>query len=71
MSSATNTVYNIGQKNGQWTFDALDWETGNFKFQYKLGRQLNFNSAYAPTEIGLNGAIYSGTLLGMVGLWNK
>lgn len=71
MSAATNTIYNIGQKNGQWTFDGLDWKTGNLNFQYILGNQLNYNSAYAPTEIGLNGAIYSGTLLGMVGLWNK
>jgi hypothetical protein len=71
MSAATNTIYNIGQKNGNWTFDGLDWTTGNLKFQYILGNQFNFNSAYAPTEIGLNGAIYSGTLLGVVGLWNK
>jgi hypothetical protein len=71
MSAATNIIYNIGQKNGKWTFDGLDWTTGQFKFQYILGNQLNYNSAYAPTEIGLNGAIYSGTLLGMVGLWNK
>lgn len=71
MSAQTNTIYNIGQKNGQWTFDGLDWNTGVLKFQYTLGNQLNFNSAYAPTEIGLNGSIYSGTLLGVVGLWNK
>ncbi len=71
MSAATNTIYNIGQKNGQWTFDGLDWSTGNLNFQHKLGNQINYNSAYAPTEIGLNGAIYSGTLLGMVGLWNQ
>lgn len=71
MSAATNTIYNIGQKNGNWTFDGIDWTTGNFNFQYVLGNQLNYNSAYAPTEIGLNGAIYSGTLIGVVGLWNK
>lgn len=71
MSKATNTIYNIGQKNGKWTFVGLDWKTGNFNFQFVLGSQINYNSAYAPTEIGLNGAIYSGTLLGTVGLWNK
>lgn len=71
MSAQTNLIYNIGQKNGAWTFEALDWTTGRIVFQYVLGRQLNYNSAYAPTEIGLNGAVYSGTLLGMVGLWNK
>ncbi len=70
MSSATQLIYNIGQKNGIWTFEGLDWKTGQVSFQYTLGKNINFNSAYAPTEIGLNGAIYSGTLLGMVGLWN-
>jgi hypothetical protein len=69
MSAKTNMVYNIGQKNGVWTFDALDWSSGRFVFQYKLGNNIKFNSAYAPTEIGLNGAIYSGTLFGMVGMW--
>jgi hypothetical protein len=70
MSSSTQLIYNIGQKNGIWTFDGLDWNTGQLSFQYNLGKNINYNSAYAPTEIGINGAIYSGTLLGMVGLWN-
>lgn len=69
MSAKTNMVYNIGQMNGVWTFDALNWSTGQFVFRYRLGNHIKFNSAYAPTEIGMNGAIYSGTLFGMVGMW--
>jgi len=69
MSAKTNLIYNIGQVNGVWAFEGLDWTTGRSIFQKKLGDNIKFNSAYAPTEIGLNGALYSGTLLGMVGLW--
>lgn len=71
MSSGTNLAYCMGQKNGIWNFTALDWNTGNTVFEIPFGNQLQYNSAYAATEIGLNNGLYSGTLFGAVGAWQK
>lgn len=66
MSSATNLAYGVGQNRwGAWTFEALDWSTGERVFSYKYGTTTIYNSAYAATEIGLNGSLYTGTALGM------
>ncbi len=66
MSAATNLIYDIGQRNSSWTLEALDWNTGESIFHYELGINLIYNSAYAATEIGLNGQLYSGATLGMM-----
>lgn len=67
MSQATNLVYDVGQNwLGVWTFEALDWTTGKSVFSYAYGATPACNSAYAATEIGMDGALYSGTMLGMV-----
>ncbi len=71
MSAATNLAYCMGQKNGIWNFTALDWNTGNTAFEIPFGNQLQYNSAYAATEVGLNKGLYSGTLFGAVGAWQK
>lgn len=71
MSAATNLAYCMGQKDGVWNFTALDWKTGNTVFQFPLGNQLQYNTAYAATEVGLNSGLYSGTLFGAVGIWPK
>lgn len=66
MSSTTNMAYGVGQdKWGAWTIEALDWDTGNRVFSFKYGATTLYNSAYAATEIGLGGSIYTGTALGM------
>lgn len=67
MSAASNMVYDVGQNwLGAWTFEALDWDTGESVFSYQYGITPIFNSAYAGTEIGLDSSLYSGTLFGMV-----
>ncbi len=68
MSSTTNLIYDIGQRNSFWTMEALDWSTGESVFHYTLGPNIKYNSAYAATQIGLNGHLYSGTALGMLRL---
>jgi len=66
MSSATNLMYCVGQgRLGSWTFEALDWNTGGSVFSCKYGATPACNSAFAATEIGLNGSLYSGTLFGI------
>ncbi|MCP3939926.1 MAG: hypothetical protein GY710_00385 [Desulfobacteraceae bacterium] len=65
MSSATNLIYNVGQvPGGGWTFDALDWDTGEKVFSYTYGHGPRFNSAYGGTEIGLDGSLYIGSFGG-------
>ena len=71
MSAATNLIYDIGQRDSLWTMEALDWTTGASVFYHELGRGvtgLEFNSAYAGTEIGHKGGLYTGTALGMLRL---
>jgi len=51
---------------GGWTFEALDWDTGESVFSYRYGTSPMFNSAYAGTEILSGRCLCSGTLLGMV-----
>jgi hypothetical protein len=65
MSAATNLVYDIGQRAGIWTLEALDWDTGESVFHREVGPDLKFNSAYAATEVGLFGSLCTGTLTGM------
>lgn len=66
MSQATNLFYGVGKKLGAWTFEALDWTTGKSVFSYPYGMTPANNSAYAATEIGLDGSLLTGTLTGMV-----
>ncbi len=66
MSAATNLVYDIGQRDGAWTMEALDWDTGASVSHAVMGHKFRYNSAYAATEIGPGAGLYSGTFMGMV-----
>jgi hypothetical protein len=93
MSSGTGLAYGIGQRNGRWGVEALDWQTGRSRFFARaephscsavaLGYldtagvrsifdpvlaelpQSCENPAYAATEIGPGGTIWTGTFLGL------
>jgi len=69
MSSATNLIYSIGQRNGVWTLEAVDWDTGASAFYYELGDRARHNSAFAACQVGPDGCIYYGTFLGMTRIW--
>ena len=66
MSAATGLIYDVGQRNGIWTMEALSWETGESVFHSIIGPDLKYNSAYAGTEVGLGGGLYTGTLAGIL-----
>jgi hypothetical protein len=66
MSAATGLIYDVGQRNGVWTMEALSWETGESVFHSMIGSDLKYNSAYAGTEVGLGGGVYTGTLAGIL-----
>ncbi len=64
MSAATGYAYCWGARNGYWTFEGMDWQTGASVFRKVLLQASTDNSAYAATEIGPFGSIMSGTLGG-------
>ena len=66
MSAATNLIYDVGQRNGTWTFEAIDWDTGKSMFHYEVGRRFWYNSTWAATCVGPYGTINSGALFGIM-----
>jgi len=71
MSTATGFAYCVGQRNGAWTFEALDWDTGASAFAIALGVRPEVNSAYGAAEIGPDGMLYSGALRGTYRVSNR
>jgi len=65
MSTATGVAYCWGSRDGAWTLEALDWQTGASVFRRFLGPGSEDNSAYAGTEVGGFGSVVSGTLGGV------
>ena len=66
MSAATGLIYDVGQRNGVWTMEALRWDTGVSDFHCEIGSDLKYNSAFAGTEVGLGGGLYTGILAGIL-----
>ncbi len=69
MSAASNLLYDVGLKNNIWVWEALDWDTGKEAFSFELGPYPEFNSAYAGTEIGMSRNLVSGTIFGLMSLY--
>ena len=66
MSEATGLLYCIGQRDGNWTLEGVDWDSGESVFHRPLTRSSKSNSFYSATEIGMNGNIFTGTFGGML-----
>lgn len=66
MSEATGLLYAIGQRESEWTFEAISWQTGQTVFHQRLGRSFRYNSFYAATEIGPGGSIVNGMYGGVM-----
>ena len=65
MSSATGLVYGIGQRQGVWGLEGLDFATGERRLWHPTSPEPTENSFFAAAEIGPDGALYSGTFLGI------
>ena len=65
MSAATNLVYGIGQHSGTWGLEGLDFATGASRLWVPTTPLPSENSFYAATEIGPDGAIWTGTFGGI------
>lgn len=61
MSAETNLVYHVGQFQTNWTFEGVDWNTGDLVIRYPLTPNKKYNSYYAATEVGYDQSIVSGT----------
>jgi len=68
MSVATNLVYDVGQRDGVWTFEALDWDTGESVFHYDMGK-FWYNSTWAATVIGPYGTLNNGAIMGIMSVF--
>ncbi|MCW3040238.1 MAG: Gamma-glutamyltranspeptidase [Solirubrobacterales bacterium] len=64
MSTASGLMYGIGQRDGIWGLEGLDFATGESRLRIDTSASPDQNSAYAATTIGPDGAIWTGTLLG-------
>jgi hypothetical protein len=65
VSETSNTVYFVGARNGQWTVEALDWNTGNSRYTWITGSN-QFNSLFSGTELDQEGRVIFTTEFGMV-----
>ncbi|MFN3714313.1 MAG: hypothetical protein ACK4SX_11700 [Alcanivoracaceae bacterium] len=71
MSAASNMFYCVGARDGSWTIEGIDWRGGQSAFSKFVGKGLRYNSFYAATQVGEDGAIVYGTSLGVVELDKK
>jgi hypothetical protein len=65
MSASRGLAYCWGARNGWWTLEALDWETGRSVFHRVVGSEAYDNSAYAGLQIGPWGSAATGVLGGV------
>jgi hypothetical protein len=65
MSSATNMIYGIGSRDGVWTLEGLDWDTGDETLTVETTAFPTSNSFYAATTIGPDGTVWTGNFGGV------
>lgn len=65
MSVATGLIYGIGARQGVWTLEGIDWETGRVKLTVPTTALPTSNSVYAATTVGPDGSVWTGTFGGL------
>jgi hypothetical protein len=63
LSLPTGLAFTVGARDGKWTVEAIDWETGASAYHLVVGDQ-RYNSAYAAIEIDEAGRLMWGTVWG-------
>lgn len=71
MSEASNLAYCWGQRDGRWSLEGMNWDTGASEFHHLMGYLEKYNSFYAATQVGSNQDVLSGTFGGVVRLQRK
>jgi hypothetical protein len=65
MSADTGLIYGIGARNGVWTLEGLDWDTGQVELTVETTAFPQSNSFYAATTVGPDGAVWTGNFGGV------
>ena len=63
VSQMSDLVYTCGTRDGMWTFEAVDWSTGESRFHYVLGDS-RFNTLGAGITLDEEGRPVFGTIFG-------
>jgi len=66
MSAETNLIYEIGQRDGVWTLETLDWDTGVSAWYSEIGIESRYNSSFSAVIVGPDECIYYGSFWGTV-----
>lgn len=65
MSAGTGAFYGIGARDGMWTLESLDWDTGGTLFSVTTSPWPTSNSFWAASTVGPDRSIYVGTFGGV------
>ena len=68
MSRATGLIYYVGQTQENWTFEGVNWLTGELAFRKEITKEKKYNSFYSATEVSYDNAIVSGSYGGAMQL---
>jgi hypothetical protein len=71
MSRGAALAYCLGQRQGRWTVEAMDWETGATRFSVPLSKRADDNSFYAGLEVVGPGVLMTGTYGGALSVQSK
>ncbi len=65
VSTASNLVYTVGTRDGSWTLEGIDWETGESAFHWISGSN-RYNSVFSGINIDQDGRVIHTTAFGVV-----
>lgn len=67
ISVGADTAYTVGARDGKWTLEGLDWDTGKSTFHFVVGGE-RYNSLFSGIHLDQDGRIIYGTMWGKVRL---
>jgi hypothetical protein len=65
VSTGSDLLYTVGARDGDWTLEALDWNTGESAFHYVTG-SVRYNSLFSGVNLDEDGRIIHTTVFGIV-----
>ena len=65
VSTAADTVYTVGARDGLWTLEAIDWSTGESAFHYVTGSS-RYNTQFSGVMMDQEGRLMHTTIYGIV-----
>lgn len=65
ISTGSDVVYTGGARDGQWTVEGLDWQTGESRFHWITGSS-RYNALFSGMNLDQEGRIVHTTPFGIV-----